>query len=58
VRAGQTTSASQTTAFLMALMEAVGALGHAVLVITTTGTTDAFADATAAVWTQSVRRGP
>ena len=45
VKVGDTTLAGQTTAFLMALMEAVDALEHAVLVITTTGVTDAFGDA-------------
>lgn len=49
VKVGDTTLAGQTTAFLMALMEAVDALEHAVLVITTTELTDAFGDATAAV---------
>jgi hypothetical protein len=49
VKVGDTTLAEQTTAFLMALMEAVDALEHAVLVITTTGLTDAFGDATSAV---------
>lgn len=49
VRVGDTTLAGQTTAFLMALMEAVDALHHAVLVITTTGLTDAFGDDTAEV---------
>ena len=36
VKVGDTTLAGQTTAFLMALMEAVDALEHAALVITTT----------------------
>lgn len=49
VKVGDTTLAGQTTGFLMALMEAVDALEHAVLVITTTELTDAFGDATAAV---------
>jgi hypothetical protein len=49
VRVGDTTLAGQTTAFLMALMEAVDALEHTVLVITTTGLTDAFGDDTAEV---------
>ena len=49
VKVGDTTLAGQTTAFLMALMEAVDALEHAVLVITTTGVTDAFGDETSAV---------
>ncbi|MFC6127915.1 DUF499 domain-containing protein [Mycolicibacterium llatzerense] len=51
VEVGQTTLAGQTTAFLMALMEAVDALPHAALVITTTGLTDAFGDNTADVLT-------
>ncbi len=42
VEVGKTTLAGQTTAFLMALMEAVDALPQAALVITTTGLTDAF----------------
>lgn len=41
--------ASQTTAFLMSLMEAVDGCPHAVLVITTTGLTDAFGEDTAQV---------
>jgi len=49
VNVGDTTLAGQTTAFLMALMEAVDALAHAVLVITTTGVTDAFGNETSAV---------
>ncbi|MFE1433050.1 DUF499 domain-containing protein [Streptomyces griseoaurantiacus] len=49
VRVGDTTLAQQTTAFLMALMEAVDGLPHAVLVITTTGVTDAFGEATSDV---------
>jgi Protein of unknown function (DUF499) len=49
VKVGDTTLAGQTTAFLMALMEAVDALPHAVLVITTTGLTDAFGEGTAEV---------
>ena len=49
VKVGDTTLAAQTTAFLMALMEAVDALEHAVLVITTTGVTDAFGNETSAV---------
>jgi predicted AAA+ superfamily ATPase len=49
VRVGDTTLAGQTTAFLMALMEAVDALPNAVLVITTTGLTDAFGEETAEV---------
>lgn len=49
VKVGDTTLAGQTTAFLMALMEAVDALDHAVLVITTTGATDAFGNETSAV---------
>lgn len=49
VTVGQSTLASQTTAFLMALMEAVDALPRAVLVITTTGLTDAFGEDTADV---------
>jgi hypothetical protein len=48
-KVADTTLAGQTTAFLMALMEAVDALEHAVLVITTTGLTDAFGDATSQV---------
>ncbi|WP_162466148.1 DUF499 domain-containing protein [Streptomyces taklimakanensis] len=46
VRVGESTLAQQTTAFLMALMEAVDGLPRAVLVITTTGVTDAFGEAT------------
>lgn len=49
VTVGQSTLAGQTTAFLMALMEAVDALPNAVLVITTTGLTDAFGEDTADV---------
>lgn len=49
VKVGETTLAGQTTAFLMALMEAVDALEHAVLVITTTSVTDAFGNETSAV---------
>ncbi|KWW98639.1 hypothetical protein LI90_266 [Carbonactinospora thermoautotrophica] len=49
VRVGDTTLAGQTTAFLMALMEAVDALPRAVLVITTTEVTDAFGEDTAEV---------
>jgi hypothetical protein len=49
VTVGQSTLAGQTTAFLMALMEAVDALPHVVLVITTTGLTDAFGEDTADV---------
>jgi hypothetical protein len=49
ISVGETTLAGQTTAFLMALMEAVDALPHAVLVITTTGLTDAFGEDTADV---------
>lgn len=51
VEVGQTTLAGQTTAFLMALMEAVDALPNASLVITTTGLTDAFGENTADVLT-------
>jgi predicted AAA+ superfamily ATPase len=51
VAVGETTLAGQTTAFLMALMEAVDALPHAVLIITTTGLTDAFGEDTADVLT-------
>lgn len=46
---GKSTLAEQTTAFLMALMEAVGGQSNSVLVITTTQITDAFGDQTAAV---------
>jgi len=49
VSVGKSTLAGQTTAFLMALMEAVDAIPHAVLVITTTGLTDAFGEDTADV---------
>jgi len=49
IRVGDTTLAGQTTAFLMALMEAVDALEYAVLIVTTTGVTDAFGDETAEV---------
>jgi hypothetical protein len=49
VRVGDTTLAGQTTAFLMALMEAVDGLANAVLVVTTTGLTDAFGEETAEV---------
>lgn len=49
VRVGDSTLAAQTTAFLMALMEAVDGLPHAVLVITTTEVTDAFGSDTAEV---------
>lgn len=45
----KSTLAQQTTAFLMALMEAVGSQPNAALVITTTQVTDAFGDQTAAV---------
>lgn len=51
VAVGETTLAAQTTAFLMALMEAVDGLSHAVLVITTTGLTEAFGEDTADVLT-------
>ncbi len=43
------TLAQQTTAFLMALMEAVDSLPRAVLVVTTSEVTDAFGEATGAV---------
>ena len=49
VKVGDSSLAKQTTAFLMALMEAVDGLPHAVLVITTTGLTDAFGEDTADV---------
>lgn len=49
VAVGGTTLAAQTTAFLMALMEAVDGLPQAALVITTTGLTDAFGENTADV---------
>jgi hypothetical protein len=49
VRVGETTLAGQTTAFLMALMEAVDALPRAAMVITTTGLTDAFGEETSEV---------
>jgi len=49
VTVGGTTLAGQTTAFLMALMEAVDGLPRAVLVITTTELTDAFGENTADV---------
>jgi hypothetical protein len=49
VRVGDTTLAGQTTAFLMALMEAVDALPNAAFVVTTTGLTDAFGEETAEV---------
>ena len=45
-RVGSSTLAQQTSAFLMALMEAVDSLPNAVLVITTTGVTDAFGEDT------------
>jgi hypothetical protein len=44
VLVGSTTLAQQTTSFLMALMEAVDALPHAVLVITTTASSDVFGE--------------
>jgi hypothetical protein len=46
---GRGTLAGQTTAFLMALMEAVASHPSAALVLTTTQVTDAFGDQTAAV---------
>ncbi|REE63396.1 uncharacterized protein DUF499 [Streptomyces sp. 3212.3] len=46
VSVGESTLAKQTTAFLMALMEAVDGLPHAAMVITTTGVTDAFGEET------------
>jgi hypothetical protein len=49
VKVGDSSLAGQTTAFLMALMEAVDGLPSAVLVITTTGLTDAFGEDTAEV---------
>lgn len=49
IAVGTSTLARQTTAFLMALMEAVDASPRAVLVLTTTATTDAFGDETAVV---------
>lgn len=45
----RSTLAEQTSAFLMALMEAVGSQPNAALVITTTQVTDAFGDQTARV---------
>ncbi len=42
----ESTLAEQTTAFLMALMEAIDRVPHAVLVITTSEVTDAFGDDT------------
>lgn len=48
-KVGDSNVASQTTAFLMALMEAVDALPRAVLVLTTTSVTDAFGEDTAEV---------
>lgn len=47
VTVGRSTLAGQMNAFLMALMEAVDALPHAVLVLTTTAQTDAFGEETA-----------
>lgn len=49
VQVGGSTLATQTTAFLMALMEAVDGTANAVLVVTTTGLTDAFGEDTAQV---------
>ena len=49
VAVANSTLAGQTTAFLMSLMEAVDGLPHAVVVITTTGLTDAFGEDTAQV---------
>jgi len=49
VKVGDSSLAGQTTGFLMALMEAVDGLAHTVLVITTTGLTDAFGEDTADV---------
>lgn len=46
---GKSNLAAQTTAFLMALMEAVAAQSRAALVLTTTQVTDAFGEQTAAV---------
>ncbi|MDQ6613330.1 MAG: DUF499 domain-containing protein [Actinomycetota bacterium] len=46
---GKGTLASQTTAFLMALMEAVASQPAAALVLTTTAVTDAFGEQTASV---------
>jgi hypothetical protein len=46
---GKSTLATQTTAFLMALMEAVAAQPNATVVITTTQVTEAFGDETAKV---------
>ena len=46
---GTTTLATQTTAFIMSLMEAVAAKPNAALVLTTTQITDAFGDQTEAV---------
>jgi len=49
VAVGNSTLAKQVNAFLMALMEAVDTQERAVLVVTTTGTTGAFGDATGEV---------
>jgi hypothetical protein len=49
VRVGDSTLARQTTAFLMALMEAVDSHPRACLIITTTQVTDAFGEGTADV---------
>ncbi len=49
VKVGDSSLAGQTTGSLMALMEAVDGLAHTVLVITTTGLTDAFGEDTADV---------
>lgn len=46
---GNSTLAQQTTAFLMALMEAIGAQPNAALVVTTTQATDAFGEQTSRV---------
>lgn len=46
---GRGTLAAQTTAFLMALMEAIASQPRAALVLTTTQVTDAFGEQTAAV---------
>lgn len=49
VTVGATTLATQTTAFLMSLIEAVCAKARAVLVVTSTQVSDAFGEQTAAV---------
>jgi hypothetical protein len=49
VQVGSTTLATQTTAFLMSLIEAVSSKARAVLVLTSTQVTDAFGDQTETV---------